>query len=75
MKADQRRQAEAVAVVVWRNFGRHAFRVDMRGKHVGPLKDAERLGLTWWPADDRCALTPRGMALAAEYRGDGGGDD
>jgi hypothetical protein len=75
VRADQRRQAEAVTVVVARNFGNRAFRVDLKGRHAAPLRDAERLGLAWWPADDRCALTPRGMALAAEYRGEGGGGD
>jgi len=75
MKADQRRQAEAVTVVVARNFGNRAFRVDLKGRHAKPLRDAERLGLAWWPAADRCALTAAGMALAAEYRGEGGGDD
>jgi hypothetical protein len=71
MKAEQRRQAEAVTVIVWRNFGNRAFRVDPRGKHAGPLRDAERLGLAWWPGADRCALTPKGAELAAEYRGEG----
>jgi|GEM_PF-4547341 len=75
MRAEQRRQAEAVTVIVARNYGNRAFRVDLKGRHARPLKDAERLGLAWWPADDRCALTERGMALAAEYRGEGGGDD
>lgn len=75
MKADQRRQAEAVAVVAFRNYGMAAFRVNLRGKHAAPLKDAERLGLAWWPGDDRCALTPKGAELAAEYRGEAGGDD
>lgn len=74
MKADDRRAAEAVAVIAWRNFGTRAFRVDLRGRHAGPLKDAERLGLAWWPGADRCALTPKGAEMAAQYRGDGGGD-
>lgn len=75
MKAEQRRQAEAVAVIVARNYGMAAFRVDPKGRHWRPLKDAEALGLAWWPGDDRCALTPKGAELAAEYRGEGGGDD
>lgn len=75
MKADDRRAAEAVTVVVFKNFGMAAFRVNLRGKHAAPLRDAERLGLAWWPGADRCALTPKGAELAAEYRGEGGGDD
>lgn len=75
MRAENRRQAEAATVVAFRNFGMAAFRVNMRGRHAAPLKDAERLGLAWWPGGDRCALTPRGAELAAEYRGEGGGDD
>jgi hypothetical protein len=39
MKAEQRRQAEAVTVVVFRNFGMAAFRVNMRGKHARPLRE------------------------------------
>jgi hypothetical protein len=73
MRAEQRRQAEAVTVVAFRNFGNRAFRVDPRGKHWNPLKDAEKLGLAWWPGRDRCALTPQGAELATQYSG--GGDD
>ena len=71
MKADERRAAEAVTVIAFRNFGVSAFRVDPRGKHWNPLRAAEQLGLAWWPGRDRCALTPRGAELAAEYRGEG----
>ena len=74
MKADQRRAAEAVTVIAFRNFGRSAFRVDLRGKHAGPLKDAEKLGLAWWPGRDRCALTTQGAELATQYHGEGGGE-
>jgi hypothetical protein len=71
MRADQRRQAEAVTVIAFRNFGNAAFRVDPRGKHWNPLKDAERLGLAWWPERTRCALTPKGAELATQYAGGG----
>lgn len=70
MKAEQKRAAEAVTVVAWKNFGVSAFRVDPRGKHWNPLHDAERLGLAWWPGRDRCALTPRGAELATQYKGE-----
>jgi len=69
MKADQRRAAEAVTVIAARNFGNAAFRVNPHGKHWTPLRDAERLGLAWWPGRDRCALTPRGVELATQYEG------
>jgi hypothetical protein len=75
MKADQRRQAEGAVAVLFRNLGVQAVHVPPRSKLDKPLRDAERLGLTWWPAPDRCALTARGAELAAEYRGEGGGDD
>jgi hypothetical protein len=71
VRADQRRAAEAVTVIAFRNFGRSAFRVDLRGKHAGPLRDAEKLGLAWWPGKDRCALTDAGVSAAAEYAGGG----
>jgi hypothetical protein len=67
MKVEQRRAAEAVTVIAWRNYGNRAFRVNLRGKHAAPLRDAERLGLAWWPAEDRCALTTAGAQLASEY--------
>jgi len=71
MKPEQQQAARAVVVVAFRNFGTSAFRVDMRGRHAAPLKDAEKLGLCWWPTDDRCALLPAGAAIAAEYAGNG----
>lgn len=71
MKPEQQQAARAVAVIVFRNFGTRAFRVDPKGKHHAPLKDAEKLGLVWWPGDDRCALLPRGVEVAAEYAGNG----
>ena len=73
MKPEQQQAARAVVVVAWRNFGAAAFRVDLRGRHAGPLRDAEKLGLCWWPGDDRCALLPRGVEVAAEYAGNGEG--
>ena len=73
MKPEQQQAARAVTVIVFRNFGTRAFRVDPRGKHHAPLKDAEKLGLCWWPDADRCALLPRGVEVAAEYAGDGKG--
>ena len=73
MKVEQKRAAEAVTVIAFRNFGLAAFRVDLRGKHAAPLKDAERLGLAWWPGRDRCALTPRGAELATQYHAEGDG--
>jgi hypothetical protein len=74
MKADERRAAECVVVIAWRNYGNRAFRVNLRGKHAAPLRDAERLGLAWWPATDRCAVTARGAELATQYAGTGGAD-
>jgi hypothetical protein len=71
MKPEQRQAAQAVVVKVARNFGSRSFRVDPRGPHYAPLKDAERMGLAWWPDDDRCALTLAGVEAAAEYSGGG----
>jgi hypothetical protein len=70
MKPERDAAARGAVVLAWRNFGTRAFRVDMRGKHAGPLRDAEKLGLCWWPDADRCALLPAAEALAAEYSGD-----
>jgi hypothetical protein len=74
VKAEQRRQAEGAVAVLFRNLGRHTVHVPPRSRLDKPLRDAERLGLTWWPAPDRCALTDAGAKLAAQYRGEGGGD-
>ena len=71
MRPEQQQAARAVVVVAFRNFGTSSFRVDRRGKHWQPLKDAERMGLAWWPGDDRCALLPQGVEVAAEYAGNG----
>ena len=73
MKPEQQQAARGAVVVAWRNFGTSSFRVDLRGRHAGPLRDAEKLGLAWWPADDRCALTDAGVRTAAEYAGNGKG--
>ena len=73
MKPEQQQAARAVVVVAWRNFGNASFRVNPKGKHWQPLKDAERLGLAWWPDADKCALLPAGIEVAAEYAGNGEG--
>lgn len=73
MKPEQKQAARFVVRKVFNHFGTHGFRVDPRGQHWQPLKDAEKLGLAWWPAEDRCALTDAGVRAAAEYSGNGGG--
>jgi hypothetical protein len=71
MKPDRDAAARGAVVAAYRRYGASAFRVNMKGPHAGPLKDAEALGLAWWPGDDRCALLPAAEALAAEYAGNG----
>ncbi len=72
VKPENMRMAKGAVVVAWRNYGNRAFRVNLNGKHAQPLRDAEKLGLAWWPKPDRCALTPSGVQLATEYWPDGG---
>lgn len=61
-----RERAEARYVIgqVWKNFGNRAFRVDPGGKHIEPLRAAERRGWCWFPGKDRCALTDAGVLEA-----------
>lgn len=75
MKPERNAAARGAVVLAWRKHRTRAFLVNMKGPNAGPLRDAERLGLCWWPGDDRCALLPAAEALAAEYAGDGNGSD
>lgn len=65
----ERKNAEAVVAVAFRNFGTHAFRVDPQGDNAKALKLAEKRGWCWWPGDDRCALTAAGIEQASAHLG------